>query len=195
MPKTNCSPVEGSLHWCEGKPSLPGIRRRIYYTAKSNISKWPVLPVDEYGRPTSAVLQGSFEMVADNVFHYIDVLVNSSGLVSEAQGDKPSQTQINRITAVHPAADEQASMASAYFNNNDIVALIQDMDGKYRMVGNEKWQGKVTVAQDNGQGTTGTVSTTITIEHTDLIPAPFYEGEIVTEDGIINEQTGTGSGE
>lgn len=195
MPKTNCSPVEGSLHWCEGKPVLPGIRRRIYYTAKSNISKWPTLPVDEYGRPTSAVLQGSFEMVADKVFHYIDVLVNNSGLVSEAQGEKPSQTQINRITAVHPAVDEQASMASAYFNNNDIVALVQDMDGKYRMVGNEKWQGNATVAQDNGQGATGTASTTITIEHTDLIPAPFYEGEIVTEDGVINEQgSGSGSG-
>lgn len=196
MPKTNCSPVEGSLHWCEGKPVLPGIRRRIYYTAKSNISKWPTLPVDEYGRPTSAVLQGSFEMVADKVFHYIDVMVNNSGLVSEAQGEKPSQTQINRITAVHPAVDEQASMASAYFNNNDIVALVQDMDGKYRMVGNEKWQGNATVAQDNGQGATGTASTTITIEHTDLIPAPFYEGEIVTEDGVINEQgSGSGSGE
>lgn len=194
MPKTNCSPVEGSLHWCEGKPVLPGIRRRIYYTAKSNISKWPTLPVDEYGRPTSSVLQGSFEMVADKVFHYIDVMVNNSGLVSEAQGEKPSQTQINRITAVHPGVGNEASMASAYFNNNDIVALVQDMDGKYRMVGNEKWQGNATVAQDNGQGATGTASTTITIEHTDLIPAPFYEGEIVTEDGVINEQTGTESG-
>lgn len=183
------------MHWCEGKPVLPGIRRRIYYTAKSNISKWPTLPVDEYGRPTSAVLEGSFEMVADKVFHYIDVLVNNSGLVSEAQGEKPSQTQINRITAVHPAVDEQASMASAYFNNNDIVALVQDMDGKYRMVGNERWQSNATVAQDNGQGATGTASTTVTIEHTDLIPAPFYEGEIVTEDGIINEQgSGSGSG-
>lgn len=183
------------MHWCEGKPVLPGIRRRIYYTAKSNIAVWPVLPVDEYGRPTSAVLQGSFQMAADKVFHYIDVLVNNSGLVSEAQGEKPSQTQINRITAVHPAVDEQASMASAYFNNNDIVALVQDMDGKFRMVGNEKWQGNATVAQDNGQGATGTASTTITIEHTDLIPAPFYEGEIVTEDGVINEQgSGSGSG-
>lgn len=195
MPKNNCSPVEGSLHWCEGKPVLPGIRRRIYYTAKSNIAVWPLLPVDANGRPTSAVLQGSFQMAADKVFHYIDVLVDKSGLTSEAQGEKPSQTQLNKITAVHPAVDEQASLAAAYFNNNDIVALVQDMDGKFRMVGNEKWQGNATVAQDNGQGATGTASTTVNIEHTDLIPAPFYEGEIVTEDGVINEQgSGSGSG-
>lgn len=196
MPKANCSPLEGSLSWCEGKPVLPGIRRRLYYTAKSNITKWPTLPVDEFGRPTSAVLEGSFEMAADKVFHHIDVLVNDSSLTSEAQGEKPSQTQLNKLTAVHPAVDAAATMAAAYLNNNDVVVLVQDMDGKFRMIGNDKWQGNATVAQDNGQGATGKATTTINVEHTDLIPAPFYEGEIVTEDGVINEQgSGSGSGE
>lgn len=186
----NCSPLEGSLTWCEGRPVLPGIRRRLYYTAKSNISKWPTLSTDEFGRPTSAVLSGSFEMAADKVFKHIDVLVDKSGLTSEAQGEAPSQTQLNKLVAVHPAVDEAATMAAAYLNNSDVVCLIQDMDGKFRMLGNEKWQGKATVAQDNGQGATGTASTTINIEHTDLIPAPFYEGSIATEDGVINEPVG-----
>mgnify|MGYP006988840054 CR=1 FL=1 len=195
MPIANCSPLEGSLRWCEGKPVLPGLRRRLYYTAKSNIAEWPALPTDEFGRPTSAVLQGSFTMASDKVFHYIDVLVNDSGLTSEAQGEKPSQTQLNKLTAVHPAVDEAATMAAAYLNNNDVVVIVQDMDGKYRVIGNEKWQGNATVAQDNGQGATGKASTTINIEHTDLIPAPFYNGTIVTEDGTINEQgSGSGSG-
>lgn len=186
----NCSPLEGSLTWCEGRPVLPGIRRRLYYTAKSNISQWPTLSTDEFGRPTSAVLSGSFEMAADKVFKHIDVLVDKSGLTSEAQGEAPSQTQLNKLVAVHPAVDEAATMAAAYLNNSDVVCIIQDMDGKYRVLGNEKWQGKATVAQDNGQGATGTASTTINIEHTDLIPAPFYEGSIATEDGVINEPVG-----
>ena len=192
MTKTSCSPLLGSLEWCEGKPVLPGIRRRLYYTSKSNIAKWPELEVDEYGRPISAILKGDFEMVADKFFHVIDVLVEKSGLTSEAQGEAPSQTQLNKLTAVHPAVDEKATMASAYMNNNDLVCLVQDMDGKYRMLGNEKWQGKATVAQDNGQGATGNASTTITFEHTDLIPAPFYEGSIPTENGIINDHSGEG---
>lgn len=177
----------GSLIWCEGKPVYPGIRRRLYYTAKSNITKWPTLPVDEFGRPTSSVLQGSFEMAADKVFHYIDVLAEKSGITSEPQGEAPSQTQLNKLVAVHPGVDEQATMASAYFNNSDIVVLIQDMNGKYRMLGNEKWQGKATVNQDLGQGSTGNANTTINVEHTDLIAAPFYKGIIPTEDGNINE--------
>ena len=101
MATTNCSPLEGSLTWCEGKPVLPGIRRRLYYTAKSNVVKWPKLQVDEYGRATSAILQGNFELAADKYFHHIDVLVNESSLTSEAQGEKPSQTQLNKLVCVH----------------------------------------------------------------------------------------------
>lgn len=190
MATTNCTPLMGSLGWCEGRPVLPGIRRRLYYTAKSNVTNWPKLQTDEFGRATSATLQGDFELAAEKVFHHIDVLVNDSGLTSEAQGEKPSQTQLNKLVAVHPAVDEAATMAAAYLNNNDVVAIVQDMDGKYRVIGNEKWQGNATVAQDNGQGATGKATTTINIEHTDVIPAPFYTGSIPTEDGTINEPAG-----
>lgn len=190
MATTNCTPLMGSLGWCEGRPVLPGIRRRLYYTAKSNVTKWPKLQVDEFGRAISATLQGDFELASEAVFHHIDVLVNDSGLTSEAQGEKPSQTQLNKLVAVHPAVDEAATMAAAYLNNNDVVAIVQDMDGKYRVIGNEKWQGNATVAQDNGQGATGKATTTINIEHTDVIPAPFYTGAILTEDGTINEPAG-----
>lgn len=193
MSQISCSPLMGSLIWCEGKPVYPGIRRRLYYTAKSNITKWPTLPVDEFGRPTSSVLQGSFEMAADKVFHYIDVLAEKSGITSEPQGEAPSQTQLNKLVAVHPGVDDKATMASAYFNNSDVVVLIQDMNGKYRMLGNEKWQGKATVNQDLGQGSAGNANTTINVEHTDLIAAPFYEGIIPTEDGNINEPATEGA--
>ena len=59
------------------------------------------------------------------------------------------------------------------------------MRGKYRVVGSEKWQTKTTVTQDLGQGATGTASTTINVEATDECPAPFYTGQIVTEEGNI----------
>ena len=52
--------------------------------------------------------------------------------------------------------------------------------------GNDKWNTKSTVAQDLGQGATGTTSTTINIEATDEVPAPFYVGTLETEDGDID---------
>ena len=160
MPTNNCSALQKSLSWCQGTPELPGIKRRLYY--------------------------GSFVLVADATWKYIDILPDKSQVTSEAQGEVPSQTQLNKLTAVHPAVGEEASAASAYLNNNDNVFIIEDMKGKYRVIGSDMWNTKTTVAQDLGQGATGTTSTTINAEATDVVPAPFYEGTIETEDGTID---------
>ena len=196
----DCKPLQKSLNWCEGKPILPGIRRKLYYTSKSNIAKWPTLPTDAAGRPTSAVYVGSFVLVADATWKVIDVLSEKSQLTSEAQGEAPSQTQLNKLTAVHPDIGPEATAACAYLNNSDNVFIMQDMTGRYRVVGADLYNTKTTVAQDLGQGATGTASTTITAEAPDVVAAPFYEGEIVTEDGTIaasgsqSGSTNTGSG-
>lgn len=183
----NCLNIQKSLAWCQGTPELPGIKRRLYYIAKSEIVKWPRLPKDDLqGRPTSAVYQGSFVLKADQKWKFIDILPDKSGVTSEAQGETPSQTQLNKLTAVHPAVGEEASAAAAYLNNSDNVFIIEDMKGKFRVVGSDMWATKTTVAQDLGQGATGTTSTTITAEASDVVPAPFYRGDIITEEGTID---------
>jgi hypothetical protein len=185
---TNCSSLQKSLAWCQGTPELPGVKRRIYYISKGDIVKFPTLPRDEKGRPTSAAYEGDFTLKADSKWHYIDILPDKSQLTSEAQGEVPSQTQLNKLTAVHPGVGEEASAAAAYINNNDNIFIVQDMKDNYRVVGCEKWLTKSTVAQDLGQGATGTTSTTINVEATDEVPAPFYTGVIETEDGDINSK-------
>jgi len=190
----SCSPLEGSLAWCEGRPVLPGIKRRVYYTHKSNITKWPTLAKDEYGRPTASQFVGSFELANGKYWSYIDLLVNSSGITSEPQGEVPSQTQLNKLVAVHPGTKEEATMLAAYVNNSDVIYIVEESDGKFRVIGSEAFQSKSTVNQDGGQGPTGTASTTLNVEVTDLIPAPFYDGEIaISASEIINPQ-GSGSG-
>ena len=146
---------------------------------------WPTLTHDPIGRLTSAAYQGNFELAADASWKYIDILPDKSQLTSEAQGEYPSQTQLNKLTAIHPGVGVEASALAAYVNNCDCVYLVETVLGKYRVVGSEKWQVKSTVAQDLGQGATGTTSTTLNVEATDECPSPFYEGRIETEDGVI----------
>ena len=189
-----CSTIQQSLAWCQGTPELPGIKRRIYYISKDQIVAWPELTYDSLGRLTSAAYTGSFVLAADATWKFIDILSDKSQLTSEAQGEFPSQTQLNKLVAVHPSVGLDASALSAYVNNNDCVYLVETVRGQFRVVGSEKWQVKSTVAQDLGQGATGTTSTTLNVEATDECPAPFYFGEIVTEDGIINEDSGGGGG-
>ena len=188
---TKCTSIQQSLGWCQGTPELPGVRRRIYYLAKSGIVGYPDLPRDELGRPTSAILDGSFTLAADSKWKYIDILPDKSQLTSEAQGELPSQTQLNKLTAVHPGVGAEASAAAAYINNTDNIFVVEDMKGNYRVLGNDKWQTKATVAQDLGQGATGTTSTTINVDATDEVPAPFYVGTLETEDGDIDCSNGS----
>lgn len=188
----SCSTLTGSLQWCEGKTVLPGIRRRLYYVSKNVIASWPSYKyagdddVTQSDRITEAYLAGDITLYSGYYWNVIDVLADKSGVTSEPQGEKPSQTQLNKLVAVHPGVGEEATKAALYINNNDCVYLIQDMRGNFRMIGNELWQGKATVNQDLGQGPTGTPSTTINVEHTDLMPAPFYKGLIkISEDEEI----------
>ena len=184
----DCSSVQKSLAWCQGKPELPGVKRRIYYISKYEILQWPVLQHDANGRLQSASYKGDFVLRADAKWKFIDILSDKSQLTSEPQGEYPSQTQLNKLVAVHPGVDEDASAATAYLNNNDNVFLVEDMRNAFRVVGSDKWATKTTVAQDLGQGAAGTTSTTINVEATDECPAPFYAGKIATEDGTINPE-------
>jgi len=183
----NCSNLQKSLAWCQGTPELPGIKRRIYYIAKDRIASWPTIDRDANYRAMGAVYHGNFTLVADAVWHYIDVLPDKCQVTSEPQGEVPSQTQLNKLVAVHPAVGEDASALASYVNNTDSVFLVEDMKGKFRVIGCDRYQSKCTVSQDLGQGATGTTSTTLNVETPDELPAPFYTGEIVTEDGTINE--------
>ncbi len=185
---TNCTSIIRSLAWCQGTPELPGIKRRIYYIGKDQIVKWPTLNHDTRGRLVTAAYAGNFVLAADATWKYIDILPDKSQLTSEAQGEYPSMTQLNKLTAVHPGVGIEASALAAYVNNNDCVFLVETVRGKYRVVGSEAWQVKSTVAQDLGQGATGTTSTTLSVEATDECPAPFYFGKIETEDGIIQPE-------
>ena len=186
MATKKCTSIQKSLGWCQGTPELPGIKRRLYYIAKNMIVAFPQLPRDELGRPTSSILTGSFTLAADAKWKYIDILPDKSQLTSEAQGELPSQTQLNKLVAVHPGVGPEASDAAASINNSDNIFVVEDMKGNYRVVGNDKWTTKSTVAQDLGQGATGTTSTTINAEATDEVPAPFYVGTLETEDGDID---------
>lgn len=187
---SKCANIQKSLGWCQGTPELPGIKRRVYYISKNHILGWPSLPKDELGRPTSAEYDGSFVLEEDAVWHYIDHLPSKAEFKSETQGEVPSQTAKNTVTIVHPAVGEEAAAATCYLLNSDNVFLVEDMKGRFRVVGSTFYDGVTTYARDNGQGATGTTGTTISLEATDIVDSPFYSGEIVTEDGTINEDSG-----
>ena len=176
--------LQKSLEWCDGMPQYPGIRRRAYFCAKNLIATYPTLTRDAMGRPTSSVYNGNFELVEGAKFQFIDINPDKSQLTSEPQGEAPSQTQLNKLVLMHNGVDAEATEAAGYLNNSDNVFIVEDMAGNFRVVGNDKWPTKTTVNQDNGQGT-NPAGTTINVEVTDELAAPFYEGKLETADGDV----------
>lgn len=185
-----CPTLITSLDWCYGTPNLPGVQSRVYAISKGDIVSYPTLKRDELGRVISSELEGDFVLAADKVWAHMDILPDKSQLTSEPQGEIPSQSQLNKLVALHPGTGPEATQLAAAVNNSNCIFIVRDMNNRYRVVGNEKYVAKATVNQDLGQGTTGTASTTLNVEVTDEVPAPFYYGKIETADGEIDCSTG-----
>ena len=186
MPR--CNYLQQSLAWCQGKPLYAGIRRRLYFIPRSDIVTWPELQRDEDSgvAVASYAFDSSFGLRADAVWHFIDILPEKSSLTSEPQGEFPNQTQLNKLVALHPGIGEEAAFAAAMLSENECIFAVEDMNGICRIVGADYYQTKTTVSMDHGQGITASAGTTITVETTDLCPAPRYQGILMVEEGDIH---------
>lgn len=179
------------MDWLQGKPVLPGVRRRAYISAADDVVSWPDFPRDELGRPTSAVRKGNFVLAEGRKFLVIDHLADKAEPKSDPQGEFPSQTFNNQLTLVHPEVGPEATAAITPFLNTEVVVIIEDMYGRFRIFGSKNWPAKIAPSQALGQGATGTSATTLAVTAPDEVSMPFYEGEIPTADGIINEAGST----
>lgn len=177
-----------SLDWVPGSVNLPGIRPVVYAIAKKHILAWPVLPVssnDTMGPLASYV--GDFTLANGEVFQKVGIIVEKSPVDAKSQGTKPSKTSLNTGVFVHPGVEEEATAFCRQANNDELVYLFQTKSGKWRVLGNEMYPTNTEFEQKLGAAATDEMGTTITVTATDQCPAPFYTGQIVTEEGIINE--------
>lgn len=181
----NCQTLFKSMGWCQGRTVKPGIRRHLYGVTNDQILKFPEIQRDELGRVKSSLLKGNFSLVEGAVWAVFDHLPNKAEFKSETQGEYPSQSYKVTCKFVYPGVDQAAADATVAFLNASGVFLVEDMDGNFRMIGSEDYDVVITSSRDNGQGPTGTAGTTITIEASMDVDAPFYIGVIETEDGTV----------
>lgn len=170
----------GNLDWVEGGVNLPGIRPVLYYIPKAHIVAFPTMAED------AVVYVGNFTLVAEKKFKRINCIDVKSPVTSEGQGEIRCKSFLNKATIVTALTDETATAHAKKANNDDLVYIIQEKTGKYRVLGNEMFSTNTTVKQNLGGAATDEKGTTIEIEVADGSPAPFYTGVIPTDDGDIN---------
>lgn len=188
--KTPITP--GSLDWCSGQLTSPGIRLRVYYIPKRDIVLWPKLPAPDSAEAAAlAIYTGSFKLAAEPAtkWKFIRIDQKKSNPVSDPQGEPPFATYLDKGTFVHPGTGEQAAAFARQACNDDYVYLFEQIDGKFRVIGNEAYETATKVSTNLGQVGGTDKGTTIEASCTSECPLPFYTGEIITEEGIINPVT------
>lgn len=191
----NCASVDlyDSLEFCPGETTLPGLRPEAWGIAKRNILKFPKLPApSDEGADMGkiATYDGDFALAADSVFFKIDILDTASNVTSASQGDRPSKTFLNSSTLKYAGNNEKAAGFARMANADDILYVVRQRDGKYRVIGNEAFQTNTNPGQDSGMAVTDASGTTLEISVTDICPAPFYVGKLKTAKGTIDCSTG-----
>lgn len=182
-----CTTTLKSMPWCQGAPVIPGIRRRSFVIAADDVVAWPDFPRDSVGRPTSATYEGNFVLAEGAKFLVIDHLADKAEPKSDPQGEFPSQTFNNQLTLVHPEVGPEATAAITPFLNTEVVVIVEDQRDRFRVFGSKRWPGRIAPSQALGQGAAGSSSTTLAVTASDEVSMPFYDGEIPTADGVINE--------
>lgn len=178
----------GSLAWCSGQLAAPGIKFNIYYIPERDIVSWPKLPAfDSAAVDKLSVLAGNFVLAAETVWNVIRVDQKKSPVNSEQQGEPPFSTYLDKGTFLHPGTAEHAAGFARQAANDDYVYLFEQIDGKFRLIGNETYETYTKVSTNLGQVGGTDKGTTIEVSCTSECPLPFYTGEIVTADGTINE--------
>lgn len=188
---TSADSIYGDICFSPGKKSLPGVRGYVYGIAKRDIMKWPTIGAEApKALADVAKYAGDFVLATDKKWHKIGLIPNESELQVESQGSFGSKTFKITGTAVVPGTEEEVTGYIAQANNDEMVYLFIQRNGKARMVGSEAFTPELSLSQATGKATTDANSTTISAVADDEYPAPFYPGKIETEDGDISGATG-----
>lgn len=188
---TSANSIYGDICFSPGKKSLPGVRGYVYGIAKRDIMTWPTIGTEAPKTLADvAKYAGDFVLATDKKWHKIGLIPNESELQVESQGSFGSKTFKVTGSAVIPGTEEEVSGYIAQANNDEMVYLFIQRNGKARMVGSEAFTPELSLSQATGKATTDANSTTISAVADDEYPAPFYPGKIETEDGDISGATG-----
>lgn len=193
MNKCVSTGIYESLSWCDGKTVLPGIKPRAYFIKKSDIVSWPKLPDLSEAKAMGelATYAGNFVLAADKKWQTLDGLSNKGTVDCEQQGEKPSRTFLNKGSLKHPGVEAEAAGFCRQAVSDNLVYLVQQRNGKFRVLGSNEFDSDTKIKQSLGEGVTGDAGTTLEIESTDVCPAPFYPGKIETDDGDLSGADGS----
>lgn len=170
--------------FCQGEKSLPGVRPHFYFIRRSDVQRLP----KPNGSGASSleevnVIKTDIVVNSEKMWNRVELVDGESEPTVEQQGSWPNCTFLNKVTLVLPGTGKRVTGLISMLNNDDIIALVPQRDGKCRLFGNSSFRTSVKPSQAWGKAVTDANTTAVDLEVPDEFPAPFYEGEFTTADG------------
>lgn len=178
---------------CQGNKSLPGLRRTIFLASIRDIEAYPTIPdrnAAEMSLKKIPVYEGDFSLAQGKSFIRVDIINNDGQLQVEPQGTQGSRTFHVTATVNAPGTEEEVTGLISELLNDEVIVIVQQRNGKYRVAGSEAFPAMVNPQQNTGQSPTDTNQTTLEIVADDEYPAPFFVGKIPVSDGELDCSTG-----
>ena len=187
---TGMNNLYDNVEFCPGQVSLPGVRDHFYFIRKKDIVKWPTLPLNSADSLDKvAVYVGNFTLAGDAKFIRVDLVPSESEPKSEQAGSYGSYHFTNSITLVLPGTAEKVTGLITELNNDNVVILVPQRDGKCRVFGSPCVDVTIKPSQEWGKGSNDSNTTTVEVSCSDRAATPFYPGSIVTNGGTISGET------
>lgn len=181
-----------NVGFCVGQASLPGMRPHFYFIRREDILTFPKIQgADASKMEDVVVIKTDFVLAADKVWKKVELIEGESEPSCEGQGAEGSRSFLNRVNLVLPGTEKKVSSLISLLNNDDVVIAYPQRGGAIRIIGNEMFRVQFELGQSAGRQVTDSAQTTINASITDVNPAPFYEGKLLTEDGNIDGKTDT----
>lgn len=187
---TKQASIYSDLEKCPGQKKLPGIRDHVLATSKRDILGYPVVTDTPKSLTEAVQATGDFTLAADKYFYKVGIVKDNGKIEVENQGTDGAKTFSNKVTFAIPGTEEEATGFIDQMNNDEMIFLVPQRNGKYRIIGSEDFSPELSLKQDTGATATDANTTTVEATATDLHPAPFYTGKIHTADGDIDGATG-----
>lgn len=162
-----------------GQDNSGGLQQEFYFAKLSDIATFPT-PIDAPTTPTEKMtISSDFVMKSGKNFHKGYMTWGRGGVSWTLQGPMDGKSFRHNFEFYKPGADEESLSFLSLAKNENLVFIMKDKDGKFRVVGSEGIPAKMD-SSEGGTGQTGEddKGDTITFVSEGANPPYFYSGTI-----------------
>lgn len=170
-----------NILWPDGQENMGSLRRLAYYARLSDIDSLPAVPdLDDATSFADAVtLDGNITFNSGAGWHKFYCTQDTGMLEDTIVGERDGKSYHSKIKLFHPGKRSELLGWQRVFANTDMVWLVQDAEGQYRVIGSDAFPAEVETAVNSIPETAeGRSGLTVEIGCASRGPAPIYSGVI-----------------